>query len=653
MMRKPTRAQMAADHRAKAAAAREAKAEGGGADRAVPRRRAQRDDLRPHHRPGRDARGRAAGRAALAVGGRAVTRSPARLYGLALLAGLPLAILAASSCVAFHYAFDPSLGRPLWWHVYDPFAVVRWAWSWGLAPDYRAGFLSGLSLALWIGLLPAAALRLREMREPLALEERPAGSRLGTAADLRALGAFGHRGPGIVVGLDGRRPLFSDRRRARARARADPDRQGRQQHRARRSSTWPDSALVLDFKGELASVCGPMRDHLGEVFTIDATDPRSARFNPLLAVRTGPEIVTDAQALAHMLVNPDIHVVAGDTVWNDAAALVATALLVTARLSPEPTLGRFHVLLHDLMSGRPIKSPHPWAADLIGRVWKTWHEKTRSSVFFNLESRLGFLASELVRAVLSGDDFRADDLMAADQPVTVFIGTPLRMAEPMRPLHRLLLASFLGSVTASLDHTADGRPKKRSSSCCSTSSRRWAASRPWSATWPTSPATACAPSSAPRTKSQIVQLYGDNHALAANCQLRIYSASLSAKSVERERDLAGNEVTRATRRVARGRWFGKVTSLAGGHDAARRGRRVDAARAGERRRVRARPAPAGRAAEDALLRASALPRAVRRAGRRAVRPLADARGRCRPRPPPPRLAAAAATITSRATRWPR
>ena len=68
---------------------------------------------------------------------------------------------------------------------------------------------------------------------------------------------------------------------------------------------------MLDFKGELASVCGPMRAHLGKVFTIDATSPRSARFNPLLAVRTGPEIVTDAQALAHMLVNPDLHVTSG------------------------------------------------------------------------------------------------------------------------------------------------------------------------------------------------------------------------------------------------------------------------------------------------------------------------------------------------------
>jgi type IV secretion system protein VirD4 len=177
-----------------------------------------------------------------------MNRSATRLYGWALLAGLPLALLAASSCVAFHYGFDPALGRPIWWRVYNPFSVLWWAWSWGLTPTYRAGFLSGLSLDAVVWLLPAAVLRLREVREPLAAEERPAGSRLGTAADLKALGAFGHRGPGIVVGLDGKRPLYST---------GDvhglvlgPTRTGKGVNNIVPTLlTWTESALVLDFKG--------------------------------------------------------------------------------------------------------------------------------------------------------------------------------------------------------------------------------------------------------------------------------------------------------------------------------------------------------------------------------------------------------------------
>ena len=58
-------------------------------------------------------------------------------------------------------------------------------------------------------------------------------------------------------------------------------------------------------------------------------------------------------------------------------------------------------------------------------------------------------------------------------------------------------------------------------------------------------------------ESQIVRVYGADHALAANCQLRVYSASLSARSVERERELAGDEIT-VRRGSSREGWFGKA-----------------------------------------------------------------------------------------------
>ena len=108
-----------------------------------------------------------------------MNRSATRPYGWALLAGLPLALLAASSSSPSTTVSIPRSGRPIWWRVYNPFSVLWWAWSWGLTPTYRAGFLSGLSLDAVVWLLPAAVLRLREVREPLAAEERPAGSRLG------------------------------------------------------------------------------------------------------------------------------------------------------------------------------------------------------------------------------------------------------------------------------------------------------------------------------------------------------------------------------------------------------------------------------------------------------------------------------------------
>ena len=214
-----------------------------------------------------------------------MTAAPARAYGLALLAGLAPALLLASSCVALRFRFAPELGTPLWWHLYDPLAVVRWAWSWGLAPGYRDDFLRGLSLAVVPLLLPAAALRLREMRAPPEPDERPAGSRLGTAADLRRLGTFRRRGPGVVVGLDGRRPLFET---------GDvhalvlgPTRAGKGANNIVPTLlAWTNSAVVLDFKGELrASIAGPMRAHLRARST---PSTRPARARPASPAARGP-----------------------------------------------------------------------------------------------------------------------------------------------------------------------------------------------------------------------------------------------------------------------------------------------------------------------------------------------------------------------------
>ena len=41
------------------------------------------------------------------------------------LAGVAAAALSASSLVAWHFGFAPQLGRPLFWRLYDPTAVLR------------------------------------------------------------------------------------------------------------------------------------------------------------------------------------------------------------------------------------------------------------------------------------------------------------------------------------------------------------------------------------------------------------------------------------------------------------------------------------------------------------------------------------------------
>mgnify|MGYP002526790907 CR=1 FL=1 len=69
--------------------------------------------------------------------------------------------------------------------------------------------------------------------------------------------------------------------------------------------TWPHSAIVHDIKGENWQLTAGWRSRFSHCLLFNPTDPRSARYNPLLEVRKGPDEVRDVQNIADILVDPD------------------------------------------------------------------------------------------------------------------------------------------------------------------------------------------------------------------------------------------------------------------------------------------------------------------------------------------------------------
>jgi type IV secretory pathway TraG/TraD family ATPase VirD4 len=59
---------------------------------------------------------------------------------------------------------------------------------------------------------------------------------------------------------------------------------------------------------------------------------------------------------------------------------------------------------------------------------------------------------------------------------------------------------------------------------------------------------------------QVARVYGEKHALAANCRVRVYSASLSEESLKREQTLAGSESVIRRGGSRSGPWFGRQSS---------------------------------------------------------------------------------------------
>ena len=482
---------------------------------------------------------------------------------------LPLGVIAApcltaATFVGWCLGRHPYLGEPWLGFLYPPGWVLQW-YAMGWAEGARQGpFTSGCLLAFGIAAPFVVAMLLVGPpgggRTPFAAE---AGALLASARDLIAAGGFAHAGPGIPVGLDGRRPLF--RTKLLHTLVLGPTGIGKGVSTiVPLLLSWTHSALVKDPKPELCQGTGRWRRLLGPVFCVKPDDPRSARCNPVKTIRVvgptgeGGPIITDAQTLAGMLAH------AGETkenesFWSDAAALVVTALLIAARLSPEPTIATFYRMMRGLMAGRRPECPHPWARSILGQVLNDWPERTRGSVFVNLEVRLAFLASPLVQAVLSGDDFTADDLQAAERPITVYVCTPLVDAEAMRALHRLLIASLLRPLTYDKKRTLDGRKKHR----------------PLMVVWDEFPSDGHIPAFetyasnlrgfdvwlvlAAQDQEQIDRVYGPRNAIAINCRLRLFSASLSEPSLRREQELAGTTVTTRHGRSRDGALFGRVT----------------------------------------------------------------------------------------------
>jgi type IV secretion system protein VirD4 len=90
--------------------------------------------------------------------------------------------------------------------------------------------------------------------------------------------------------------------------------------------TWTGSA-IHDVKSENWTLTAGWRSKFSHCLLFDPTDPRSARFNPLMEVRQGPNEVRDVQNIADILVDPE-----GARERRDHWEKTAHALLVGAIL---------------------------------------------------------------------------------------------------------------------------------------------------------------------------------------------------------------------------------------------------------------------------------------------------------------------------------
>ncbi len=381
-------------------------------------------------------------------------------------------VWSATQWAAARLAYQAPLGAP--WAVlvgvplYKPWELFPWWYSYdAYAPHVfnRAGMLAGTSGFLGCAAAIAGSLwRARQSR----LVTTYGSSRWASFREISRAGLF--KASGVFLGRQGRRYLRHDGpEHVMAFA---PTRSGKGVGLVIPTLlSWTASAVVHDIKGENWQLTAGWRSRFSHCLLFNPTDPRSARYNPLLEVRKGPDEVRDVQNIADILVDPEGALERRSHWEKTSHSLLVGAILHVLHAEEEKTLARVATFLSDpqrsfahtlrrMMATNHLgtaENPevHPVVASAAREVLNK-SENERSGVLSTAMSFLGLYRDPTVAATTAACDWRIADLVDAARPVSLYLVIPPSDISRTKPLVRLVLNQIGRRLTERLE----GDPKK-------------------------------------------------------------------------------------------------------------------------------------------------------------------------------------------------
>lgn len=375
----------------------------------------------------------------------------------------------ATQWTAWRLGFQPQLGPPwFWlggWPVYPPPAFFVWWFVYeAYAPQVfaRGAFMAaGGSLFAVFVAIGMSVWRAREAKKVTTY----GSARWATMEEIKAAGLLG--ADGVVLGRikdqylrhDGPEHVlcFAPTRSGKGVGLVVPT-----------LLTWPGSAVVHDIKGENWRLTAACRAGIGPVLLFDPTNAASSAYNPLLEVRRGPTEVRDVQNIADILVDPD-GALERRSHWDKTShSLLVGAILHVLYAEADKTLAGVANFLADprrtieatlraMMATRHLgDAVHPVVAS-AARELLNKSENERSGVLSTAMSFLGLYRDPIVSAVTARCDWRIDDLVAAGQPVTLYLVVPPSDISRTRPLIRLILNQIGRRLTEGENSAHDRR----------------------------------------------------------------------------------------------------------------------------------------------------------------------------------------------------
>lgn len=384
-----------------------------------------------------------------------------------------LGVWAATQWCADMLGYQARLGSPWFvlfgWPVYEPWKLFEW---WYFYEAYaseifsKAGLLAAVSG--FLGCLAAIIGSLWRARQS-RLVTTYGSARWATLREIEKAGLF--RPAGVFLGqYEGRYLRHDGPEHVMAFA---PTRSGKGVGLVVPTLlSWIGSAVIHDIKGENWQLTAGWRSKFSHSLLFNPTDLRSARYNPLLEVRKGPDEVRDVQNIADILVDPEGALERRNHWEKTSHALLVGAILHVLYAEEEKTLARVATFLSDprrsfaatlrrMMATNHLgtaETPqvHPVVASAAREVLNK-SENERSGVLSTAMSFLGLYRDPTVAATTATCDWRIADLMDAQHPVSLYLVIPPSDISRTKPLVRMILNQIGRRLTERLE----GDPKKR------------------------------------------------------------------------------------------------------------------------------------------------------------------------------------------------
>lgn len=392
---------------------------------------------------------------------------------LIVFAIMTLGVWAATQWAAAMLGYQPALG-PAWfslagWPVYRPWALFPWWFHFeAYAPHVfdKAGALAGASGFLGCGSAIAGSLwRSRHARNVTTY----GSARWAAPREIAQAGLLGDAG--LFLGrLDHSYLRHDGPEHVMAFA---PTRSGKGVGLVVPTLlSWTGSAVIHDIKGENWQLTAGWRSRFSHCLLFNPTDPRSARYNPLLEVRRGECEVRDVQNIADILVDPEGALERRSHWEKTSHSLLVGAILHILYAEEEKTLARVATFLSDpqrsfvdalkrMMATNHLgtdEAPrvHPVVAS-AARELLNKSENERSGVLSTAMSFLGLYRDPVVAATTAACDWRIADLVESRTPLSLYLVVPPSDISRTKPLVRLLLNQIGRRLTEHLEPRATKR----------------------------------------------------------------------------------------------------------------------------------------------------------------------------------------------------